>query len=135
MFYEKLPIPCLGVVPYSQIDVDDEDSVTDRFTKQEEAPIQIGVVRIPYLSNFTDFTSLDMEEDVSVHYITKQEEFDKMDMIVIPGSKSTIKDLEYLKFHGIDEMIVDAYKKRKKKFWVSVVATKCWVKGLKTLIK
>lgn len=113
MFKEHLPIPCLGVVPWSDIRVDDEDSVTDRFTKKEEAPIQIGVVRLPYLSNFTDFTVLDMEDDVSVRYIIEPEEFDEVDMIVIPGSKSTIKDLEYLKEKSVDQSILRAKKKGK----------------------
>lgn len=113
MFKEHLPIPCLGVVPWSDIRVDDEDSVTDRFTKKEEAPIQIGVVRLPYLSNFTDFTVLDLEEDVSVRYILDPEEFEEVDMVVIPGSKSTIRDLEYLKEKSVDQSILRAMKQGK----------------------
>lgn len=111
MFKEYLTIPCLGVVPWSDIRVDDEDSVTDRFSKKEEAPIVIGVVRLPYLSNFTDFTVLDMEPDVSVRYIIDAEEFDEVDMVVIPGSKSTIKDLEYLIDKNVDQSIRRAHKK------------------------
>ena len=111
MFKAYLDIPCIGVVPWSDIRVDDEDSVTDRFTKKEEAPIVIGVVRLPYLSNFTDFTVLDMEPDVSVRYILDPEEFDEVDMVVIPGSKSTIKDLEYLKSKNVDQSIQRAHRK------------------------
>lgn len=113
MFKAYLDIPCLGVVPWSNIRVDDEDSVTDRFSKKEEAPIQIGVVRLPYLSNFTDFTVLDLEEDVSVRYIIEAEDFEAVDMIIIPGSKSTIKDLEYLKEKSVDQSIQRAKEKGK----------------------
>lgn len=110
MFKEYLTIPCVGVVPWSDIRVDDEDSVTERFTKKEAAPIIIGVVRLPYLSNFTDFTVLDLEEDVSVRYIIDPEEFQMVDLVVIPGSKSTIKDLAYLKEKNVDESIQRAYR-------------------------
>lgn len=109
MFKEHLDIPCVGVVPWSDIRVDDEDSVTEWFTKREEAPIIIGVIRLPYLSNFTDFTVLDLEEDVSVRYIIDAEEFQEVDLLVIPGSKSTIKDLEYLKEKNVDQSIRRAY--------------------------
>lgn len=109
MFKEHLPIPCLGVMPWRDIRVDDEDSVTDRFTQKEEAPIVIGVVRLPYLSNFTDFTVLDMEPDVSVRYIIDPHEFQSVDMVVIPGSKSTIRDLMYLKEKNVDQSILRAH--------------------------
>ena len=111
MFREHLDIPCVGVMPWSDIRVDDEDSVTDRFTKKEEAPIVIGVVRLPYLSNFTDFTVLDMEPDVSVRYIIDPHEFQEVDMIVVPGSKSTIKDLMYLKEKNVDQSILRAHRR------------------------
>ena len=111
MFKEHLSIPCLGVVPWSDIRVDDEDSVTDRFTKKEEAPIIIGVVRIPYLSNFTDFTVLDLEADVSVRYIIDAEEFQEVDMVILPGSKRTIEDLAYLKDKNVDQSIRRAHEK------------------------
>lgn len=108
MFYEKLPIPCLGVIPYADIQVDDEDSVTSRFDNKTNSDITIGVVRLPYLSNFTDFTVLELEPDVSVHYISSQEDFDGVDMVVIPGSKSSIADMAYLRTMGIDKRIHQA---------------------------
>lgn len=108
MFYERLPIPCLGVVPYSQINVDDEDSVTDRFAQKTEAPIQIGIIRLPYMSNFTDFTVLELEPDVGIQYVTTIDEIASMDMLIIPGSKSTIKDLNYIKESGLDKAIIQA---------------------------
>lgn len=108
MFYDRLPIPCLGVIPYSDIQVDDEDSVTERFEHHINEAIQIGVVKLPHLSNFTDFTVLELESDVSVHYISDKSDFEAMDMIVIPGSKSTIQDMHYLIKQGLDKAITDA---------------------------
>ncbi len=110
MFKDHIPVPCLGVVPWAKIDIDDEDSVTERFGKNESAPIQIAVIGLPYLSNFTDFTVLDLEEDVSVRYVKAPNELDGADLIVLPGSKSTIKDLSWLKEVGLDEAIIRASK-------------------------
>ena len=113
MFYERLPIPCLGVIPFERMDVDDEDSVTERFVSRNTSPIQIGVVRLPYLSNFTDFTPFELEPDVGVQYIVTQDDFEKSDIIIIPGSKSTIKDLDYIKGIGIDRWINEAHRQGK----------------------
>jgi adenosylcobyric acid synthase len=109
MFYERLPIPCLGVIPFETINVDDEDSVTERFLSRNTSPIQIGVVRLPYLSNFTDFTPFELEPDVGVQYISTQEDFEKSDLIILPGSKSTIKDLDYIKSLKMDQWIKEAH--------------------------
>lgn len=113
MFYERLPIPCLGVIPFEPIEVDDEDSVTERFVSRNTSPIQIGVVRIPYLSNFTDFTPFELEPDVGVQYISTQDDFEKSDLIILPGSKSTIKDLEYIKHLKMDIWIKEAHRQGK----------------------
>jgi len=109
MLYERLPLPCLGVVPYGDIQIDDEDSVTDRLTQKKDKPIQIGVVRLVHLSNFTDFTALELEEDVAVRYIQTSKEFHDVDMVILPGSKSTIKDLEDLKEKKLDQAILQAH--------------------------
>lgn len=110
MFYEKLPIPCLGVVPYMKMNIDDEDSVTTRFDRKNEGAIVIGVVRLPYMSNFTDFTVFDLEEDVSVRYIQAHPS-DEVDLIIIPGSKNTLKDMDYLRESGTAEYIYRAHRK------------------------
>ncbi|TCT15523.1 adenosylcobyric acid synthase (glutamine-hydrolysing) [Natranaerovirga pectinivora] len=112
MFYEKLPIPCLGVIPYSDFQIDDEDSVTTRFEKPKEGSIHIGVIRLPYMSNFTDFTALELEQDVSVKYLATKDDFEEIDLLIIPGSKSTIADRIYLQNSGLDEKIYRCHKKR-----------------------
>lgn len=96
MFYEKLQIPCLGVIPYEPLKIDDEDSVTERFDMKEEADIIIGVLRLPHMSNFTDFTVFELEDNVSVRYIKENKDYEGIDLLIIPGSKNTIKDMEYI---------------------------------------
>lgn len=110
MFYEKLPIPCLGVVPFMKMNIDDEDSVTTRFDQKSEKAVVIGVIRLPYMSNFTDFTVFDLEEDVSVKYIQDVPK-EEVDLIIIPGSKNTLKDMAYLVESGIAEYIYRAHRK------------------------
>ncbi len=110
MFYEKLQIPCLGVVPFMDHAIDDEDSVTTRFARKTEGALSIGVIRLPYMSNFTDFTVFDMEPDVALTYAA-QEPLDGFDMIIIPGSKNTLKDMQYLHNSGISENLYRAHKK------------------------
>lgn len=110
LFYEKLPIPCLGVIPYAKLNIDDEDSVTTRFDRKEERPIIVGIVRLPYMSNFTDFTVFDLEQDVTVKYI-QNNQVDDVDLIVVPGSKNTLKDMEFVYQSGLSEWIYRAHRK------------------------
>lgn len=110
MFYERLALPCLGVVPYLDINIEDEDSVTERFHKKAEGAIKIAVIRLPYLSNFTDFSVLEVEPDVTLHYVTREEEFVDADVIVIPGSKNSIQDLRFLKESGLDRAILKGHR-------------------------
>ncbi len=111
MIEEKINIPCLGVVPYMDVNIDDEDSVTTRFDNKNSGEINVGIIRLPYISNFTDFSPLEIEKDLNVKYIKNTEELKDMDMIIIPGSKNTIKDAEYLFNNGFDREI---YRKRRK---------------------
>lgn len=112
MFKEKVPIPCLGVIPFTDIQIDDEDSVTSRFDtkvlKAQEATegkVMVGVVKLPYMSNFTDFTALELEADVVVNYLTPQSDWTNIDLLIIPGTKSTISDCNYLKQHHLTDKI------------------------------
>ncbi|PKM52071.1 MAG: cobyric acid synthase CobQ [Firmicutes bacterium HGW-Firmicutes-7] len=109
LFYEKLPLPCLGVIPYMKMNIDDEDSVTTRFDRKQEGAIIIGIIRLPYMSNFTDFTVFDLETDVSVRYI-HDDSSEEVDLIVIPGSKNTLKDMEFLHESGLAAYIYRAHR-------------------------
>ena len=100
--------PVLGVLPYMELDLDDEDSLSERFEKcpQEHAPIQIAVIRLPHLSNFTDFRMLESNPQVSVCYATRPEQLEGSDLIILPGTKSTIADLKWLRTHGLEAKII-----------------------------
>lgn len=107
MLEDLIEIPVLGVIPYVDIDIEDEDSVTERLSKNNLAGayINIGIVKLPYMSNFTDFNMLYRENGVGVEYISRPEQLESKDMVIIPGSKNTIYDLVYLQKMGFDNAI------------------------------
>lgn len=109
MFREKLDLPCLGVVPFMEHAIDDEDSVTTRFDRKAQGSLKIGVIRLPYMSNFTDFTVFEMEADAALDYV-KDENLADYDLLILPGSKNTLKDLEYLHNCGLAEKIYRAHR-------------------------
>jgi len=103
--------PCLGVIPFIEdLKIDDEDSVTQRFDLKTNKPIKIGVIKLPYMSNFTDFTVFDLEPDVSLEYISCSDALNTCDLIVIPGSKNTIHDMRYLIETGLNQAIYKAHR-------------------------
>lgn len=110
MIEEKINIPCLGVIPYMELNIDDEDSVTDRFNGKKADGINIGIIKLPHISNFSDFTPLELEEDINIKYISGKDQMDDVDLIIIPGSKNTINDMKYIFDRQID---LDIYKKYK----------------------
>ncbi|SHK53338.1 adenosylcobyric acid synthase (glutamine-hydrolysing) [Clostridium cavendishii DSM 21758] len=103
-------IPVLGVVPYFNLELEDEDSVVDfnKFTK--EGALKVGVIKLPYMSNFTDFNSLALNKGVSLSFIDLNESLEDYHLIILPGSKSTLGDLKALKESGMDEKIKKAAK-------------------------
>ncbi len=112
MIEEKTGVPVLGVVPYMEMDIEEEDSCgIDRSRKNERGKIDIAVVMLKRISNFTDMDVLDKHNDVSVRYVRDAHELDGADMIIIPGSKNTIEDLIDLKRRGIDQEIVSQARK------------------------
>ena len=104
---EKTGVPVAGVVPYAQVDIDDEDSMSSRFTQRDAAPvIDIAVVRLPKISNFTDFISLEAIDGVGVRYVARASELGVPDLIVIPGTKSTMADLRWLRASGLEAAVL-----------------------------
>jgi adenosylcobyric acid synthase len=99
-----------GVIPYfNDIVIDEEDSVSlenRAGLNSSSSGIVVGVIRLPRISNFTDFSPLERERGVVVRYIVRKEELDGVDAIVLPGTKSTIADLIYLKNSGMAERIL-----------------------------
>lgn len=102
---EKSEKPVLGVVPYINCDIDDEDSLSDTLSKKSEGIINIVVIRLPKISNYTDFEPFRHYNGVSVRYVEKISELEEPDMIIIPGSKSTISDMKWLRESGFETMI------------------------------
>lgn len=104
MLEDIIKIPVLGVIPYTHLSLEDEDSLTSRFEKSrnKDRAIDIAILYLPHISNFTDFNLLETQEDVSLRYIRRGESIGKPDMLIIPGSKNTTQDLMYLKESGLD---------------------------------
>lgn len=106
MVEEKTGIPVLGVVPYIRVDIDDEDSLAPRLsTKSEVKPLDIAIIRIPRMSNFTDFAPLEAHEVIGVRYVESAKELRSPDMVIIPGTKSTMDDLLWMRQNGIESAI------------------------------
>jgi len=99
-------VPVLGVVPYVRnVELDQEDSVdVGRFQRTPFGPeaVNVAVVLLPHMSNFTDFNQLAAESDVALRYIAHPKDLQGADVVILPGSKTTIADLDYLKEQGFE---------------------------------
>ena len=117
MISDKTGKPVIGVLPYiSNIGLPEEDGFFfEQFKpfKQFEQfkQIKIVVVRLQYISNFTDFDPFMHEPDVEIVYSRNPAEIENADMVIIPGSKNTVKDLMFLKESHLDESIKQAFSK------------------------
>jgi adenosylcobyric acid synthase len=104
----RLGLPCVGIVPYlSDLGLDEEDGVAmedrpsaaRRWKNPETGPVRplrIGVIALPHMANFTDFDPLALEPSVSLAFLEHPEEMAAADLVVLPGSKQTLDDLEWL---------------------------------------
>ena len=108
---ELTSLPVLGVIPWMKIDIDDEDSLAPRLEKTETAgrPLDIAVIRLPHVSNFTDFSPLEEHPTVGVRYVNRVEQLGKPDLIILPGTKNTMGDLRWLREMGLAEEILALY--------------------------
>ena len=107
MIEHLLNIPVLGVIPWMEIDMEDEDSVTERFERRSgRGQVNCAIVRLPHISNFTDFNLLGNEPGVAVSYAARTGEIRDADIVILPGTKNTIEDLNWLKQRGIADEIV-----------------------------
>jgi adenosylcobyric acid synthase len=99
-------VPVAGVIPYTHVDIDDEDSLTERFDKSTARKlIDIAVIRLPRISNFTDFSPFERYGNVSLRYVDSVGDLHQPDMIILPGTKSTIADLRWLRQCGLEAAI------------------------------
>lgn len=97
--------PVAGVLPYIDCNIDDEDSLSEKLENTEHGLIEIAVIRLPRISNFTDFDVFSQYDGVSVNYISKAEQLKSPDMIIIPGTKSTVSDMKWLRETGLEAAI------------------------------
>lgn len=111
MLEDIIKRPCLGVVPYFRLLLEDEDGSMMEVNRKVTAPIDVAIIMLPHIANFTDADCLRCEEDVSVRFITSKEEFGNPDLLIIPGSKNTIDDLKAIRNAGFEEVILDYSKK------------------------
>lgn len=96
----------LGVVPYVNVDIEEEDSLAESLQKKEIAEgIDFAVIRLPKISNFTDFQAFTMDTGASIRYVDKVSELKNPDVIILPGTKNTIKDLKWLRESGLEAAI------------------------------
>lgn len=121
-------VPVLGVVPYlKDIHIDEEDSVSlaGKASRRCEGRINIAVVLLRHISNFTDFNRLERDSRVNLYYTSSPSELAMADVVIIPGTKSTIDDLLYLHETGLAQAIMEA-RERGKWYSASVAAIRLW---------
>ena len=111
MLEELCGIPVLGVIPYfTYIHIEEEDSVSlaSKSMQAERGKVNVAVVLLRHVSNFTDFNVLERDPRVHLYYTNNIEELAKADIVVLPGSKSTLDDLRELRRNGVATAILKA---------------------------
>lgn len=111
--------PVLGVLPWLDVRIDEEDSLTERLTgcgagrgNVQAADLDIAVIRLPRMSNFTDFAVLDSMPDVCLRYVDTARALGSPDLLIIPGSKNTLQDMLYLRESGFAQHILALHRDR-----------------------
>ena len=107
MLEELTGVPVLGVVPYTRADIDDEDSLSSRLTERESRrPVDVAVIRLPRISNFTDFSPLESHPALGVRYVEKAADLGAPDLVILPGTKNTMGDLAWLRQSGLEAAVL-----------------------------
>lgn len=106
---ELCGVPVVGVMPYTHVDIDDEDSLTERFSRDTGRKLlDVAVIRVPRISNFTDFSPFERYGNVSLRYVDRVADLHQPDLILLPGTKSTIEDLRWLRQSGLEAAVQKA---------------------------
>ena len=105
MLEERGRVPVTGVVPYMDVQLEDEDSLTERFDKKTDGLIDIAVIRYPRISNFTDFNVFEQMSEVTVRYVSTVNELRHPDIVFLPGSKNTMGDLLWMRQNGLEAAV------------------------------
>ena len=106
MLEEKTGLPVLGVVPYLHVEIEDEDSLSERLNARDAVkPLDVAVIRLPHISNFTDFIPLEQHELVGVRYVQRARELGAPNLVILPGTKNTMEDLLWLRQSGLEAAV------------------------------
>ena len=98
--------PVAGVLPMLDVDIEDEDSLATRLNRRNrDAAIDIAVIRLPRISNFTDFAALEATPGVGVRYVQEPSALGAPDLVILPGTKSTISDLCWIRQNGLEAAV------------------------------
>ena len=111
---EKSGLPVAGVIPYfNDIAIAQEDSVALEHagSQPKTFKLDIAAIRLPHISNFDDFDPLAKENGIRVRYVKSTKDLGKPDLVILPGSKTTVADLAWLKESGLAKGIVSLYQK------------------------
>ncbi|OUQ39376.1 cobyric acid synthase [Faecalibacterium sp. An122] len=104
---EKTGVPVIGVVPYVRTEIDDEDSLAPSLGRTEaHKPLDAAVIRLPRISNFTDFSPLEQHPLLGVRYVSGTQTLGRPDVVILPGTKSTLDDLVWLRENGLEAVIL-----------------------------
>ena len=104
-FNQIVPVPVLGVIPWREMLLEDEDSQNLQSKIDPEAKLDVAIIRLPHISNFTDFDPLKQISGISVRFVTSVPDLESADLIILPGSKNTLFDLRYLHEKGFAEKL------------------------------
>ncbi len=101
-------VPVVGVIPYlDDIFIEQEDSVIlSQYKKQDKAGLKVAVLLLRSMSNFTDFNQLARCQSINFYYTHDADELREADIIIIPGSKNTIADMEHIREKGFDKILL-----------------------------
>lgn len=108
MIEELTNVPIIGVIPYANLQLEEEDSVSlsgKNYVPDSNALLNIAIICLPRISNFTDFHILEIQPDISVRYIRNIADFGNPDLVIIPGSKNTLEDMTFLEESGLKNAI------------------------------
>ncbi len=113
MIEEMTNVPVIGVMPWINVELEDEDGVVLQGHKKHdiaEGELDIAILHLPHISNFTDFNALSVQQDARIRYVMHGDAIGSPDLLIIPGSKNTLGDLAYLRARGFDSQIQHAHR-------------------------
>lgn len=108
-------VPVVGVMPWLDIDLEDEDGVAlqrGKYAHSDKRELNIVVVQLPHIANFTDFNALAAQPDARVRYVSRAHDLAGADLLILPGSKNTLGDLQWLRESGLADALIAQHEKR-----------------------